>query len=129
VPGAEHVGGSGPHQSTDDHGDREGIDPIVMHQVARRAKGDEAPDDHSDEREDRVPGEAERSDVEVRIEGEVDQTAKVRACACGRVSKRKSMVTAAANTRTAMAWSCRRPKAQVVPPMRRKPGRARPTAE
>ena len=111
VPVVEHVCDSGPHQSTDDHGDREGIDPIVVHEVARRAEGDEAPDDHSDEREDRVPGEAERSDVEVRIEGEVDQTAKVRACACGRVSKRKSMVTAAANTRTAMVWSCRRPNA------------------
>src|SRR5258705_8299140 len=90
-------------EETAEHdGDREGIDAVIADEVTRRAKGHEAADDHPDEREDRVPGEAERSDVKVRIEGEVDQTAKVRVCVRVRVARRNRTVTAAANTRSAI---------------------------
>src|SRR5438874_5844396 len=101
-PVVEGMRDASTEEAADDHGDGERIYPIVMDEIASRAKRDEAPDDHSHEREDRMPGEAERSDVEVRIEWKVDQTAKVRACARGRVRRRKSIVTAAASTRTAI---------------------------
>src|SRR5436309_10456580 len=46
-------------ESTDDDRDREGIDPLVAHQVARAADRHERSSEHSDEGEDRVPGDAE----------------------------------------------------------------------
>ena len=60
-------------QTADDHRDREGIDALVAHEVARAADRDEAADEHADEREEGVPGDPERPDHEVRVEGELDQ--------------------------------------------------------
>src|SRR5467141_1453015 len=109
VPVVQNMCDPSADEPADDDCDRERIDPIVSDQVPRGAERHDAPRDHPDEREDRVPGEAERSDVKVRIEGKVDQTAKVRVCALQRVVRRNSTVTEAANTRSPMVWSCRRP--------------------
>ena len=60
-------------QTADDHRDREGIDPLVANQVPRAADRDEAANEHADEREERVPGDPERPDHQIRVEGELDQ--------------------------------------------------------
>src|SRR5439155_14410828 len=111
VPVVEDVRDASAQETADDHGDRERVDPVVADEVARGAERHEAADDHPDQREDRVPGEADGSDVKVRIEWEVDQTAEIDVRARVSIARRNSTVTAAAKTRSAMVWSWRRPKA------------------
>ena len=96
------MGRTGSEEAAQHDSDRKGIDPVIANEVARGAERDVASGDHPDEREDRVPREAQRSDVKVRIEWEVDQTAKLREWARLREVSRMIIGTAAAATRMAM---------------------------
>src|SRR5204863_7334436 len=68
VPVVEDMRDASTEKAADDHGDSERIYTGGMDEIASRTKRDEAPDDHSHKREARMPGEAERADVEVRME-------------------------------------------------------------
>ena len=46
-------------EATDHDGYRERIDPLVTHEVTRAADRHEGAEDHADEREERVPRDAE----------------------------------------------------------------------
>src|SRR5207245_11284551 len=96
------VRGARAEESADHHGDREGIHALVPDQVPRAADRDETARDPAEEREERVPGDAERSDEEVGVEGEVDQatTVSVRRTA---VERRTIIGSAADSTSTAMS--------------------------
>src|SRR5437660_1319194 len=103
VPVVGYVSDPRRDEAADDDGDRERVDPVILHEVAGAAERDEASDDHPHQREDRVPRDARRTEVEVWVEREVDQAAiGVGFVTRARVRRRASTVMAAANTSTAM---------------------------
>src|SRR6266571_4215005 len=97
-------------ESTDDDRDREGIDPLVAHQVPRAADRHERSGEHSDEGEYRVPGDAERPDQQIRVERQLDQVVAISGARRPNTVSRMIIGIAPARTNRAMTWSSRSPK-------------------